>query len=158
MNELTRTTDVWAPATQQDQIACLALLAGLPAREADGDAVDKAAYYLALEGVTKFGLREAVKAILQGKHGHGFFPSPPELRMQCDAAMEHHVRMRERIARQERIDAERTAPRREPTEDEKARVSAMIARFHASLPKREELPEFDWSRVHERFDRKDAAE
>lgn len=69
--------------------------------------IEKASYYLALEGVTRYGLSEAVRAILQGKLGHAFFPSPPELRMQCDKAMEGHRWHRERERRETRYINER---------------------------------------------------
>jgi hypothetical protein len=102
----------------------------MPAREAGDTQVDKAAYYLALENVTRFGLAEAVKAILQGQLGHAFFPSPPELRIQCDRAMEYHKQMRERIARQERIASERLPDIPPRTADEIARHKERMARFY----------------------------
>jgi hypothetical protein len=102
----------------------------MPAREAGDTQVDKAAYYLALENVTRFGLAEAVKAILQGQLGHAFFPSPPELRIQCDRAMEYHKQMRERIARQERIASERLPDIPPRTADEIARQKERMARFY----------------------------
>lgn len=84
---------------------------------------------MALDGVTRHGLSEGVKAILKGALGHAFLPSPPELRMQCDKAMEWHVRERDRILRQQRIARDRDPPRREPTEAEKARVAKLYADF-----------------------------
>ena len=68
--------------------------------------MDRAAYYTALDGVTRYGLTQAVRAILQGALEHAFFPSPPELRMQCDKAMSWHERMNEKIRRTERENAE----------------------------------------------------
>ena len=41
----------------------------------------------ALDGVTKHGLELAVDNILRGSLGHGFMPSPPEMRLQCDEVM-----------------------------------------------------------------------
>jgi len=79
----------------------------LPARESANQQIEKAAYYIALEGVTRFGLAEAVRSILKGSLGHAFFPSPPELRMQCDKAMEWPQRERERQLREERYVRER---------------------------------------------------
>jgi hypothetical protein len=102
----------------------------MPAQATDEAGIDKAAYYLALENVTRFGLAEAVKAILQGQLGHAFFPSPPELRIQCDRAMEHHKQMRERIARQERIASERLPDIPPRTADEIARHTERMARFY----------------------------
>jgi hypothetical protein len=102
----------------------------MPAREAGDTQVDKAAYYLALENVTRYGLAEAVKAILQGQLGHAFFPSPPELRKLYDKAMEYHKQMRERIARQERIASERLPDIPPRTADEIARQKERMARFY----------------------------
>lgn len=62
---------------------------------------------MALEGVTRYGLTEAVRAVLKGALGHAFFPSPPELRMQCDKAMEWPERQRERELRNQRYVRER---------------------------------------------------
>jgi hypothetical protein len=108
------------------------LLAGLPARETGDSHIDKAAYYIALEGVTRYGLAEAVKFILRGALGHTFFPSPPELRIQCDKAMEWHDRERERIRRREQMERERIPERGEPTQQAKARVAAAYQQFLAS--------------------------
>lgn len=84
----------------------LLLLGALPSREAGSAKIEKAAYYIALDGVSTFGLTRAMEAILQGKHGHTFFPSPAELRMQCDKAMEpiiaaHQKATRERLQREQ---------------------------------------------------------
>lgn len=107
MNQLAHRIDVWAPASQEDMIKALISLGALPARETVNQQIEKASYYLALEGVTRYGLSEAVRAILQGKLGHAFFPSPPELRQQCDKAMEGHRWHRERERRETRYINER---------------------------------------------------
>ena len=83
------------------------MLGALPAREAANEQIDKASYYIALEGVTRYGLTEAVRNILKGGLSHAFFPSPPELRMQCDKAMEWPERQRERQIREDRYIQER---------------------------------------------------
>lgn len=107
-----------------------------------------------MEGTTRWGLAEAVKAVHQNALGHPFFPAPSEIRMLHDRAMEPHVRMRERIAREERIRRE-TPPAIPPrTAEQKVRAMAIMERFHASMPKSDPKEEFDWSRVHERFDPK----
>lgn len=89
---------------------------------------------VALEGVTRYGLREAVRSILKGGLNHAFFPSPPELRIQCDKAMEWPERQRERQIRAERMEQERReyAVDRKRSPEEIARVSALMAKFHAS--------------------------
>lgn len=107
MNQLARQTDFWTPASQEDKIKALILLGGLPARKTENQQIDKALYYLALDGVTRYGLAEAVKAVSQNKLGHPFFPEPPELRGLCDKAMEWPERQRERVRRQEAIERDR---------------------------------------------------
>jgi hypothetical protein len=54
-------------------------------------------YHVALAGVSRYALNEAVKAIIRGALGHTFFPSPVEMRLQCERAMEPHIRQAERI-------------------------------------------------------------
>lgn len=73
------------------------MLAGLPSRAPDDEGAHKAAYFLALEGVTRYGLQEAVRVILKGGLGHTFFPTPVELRLKCDSAMAWHQREHQRI-------------------------------------------------------------
>lgn len=77
----------------------------MPSRVVGDDMLDRAAYYLALEGVTRFSLVEAARAILRGALGHTFFPSPVEIRMQCDKVMAPYVSARRRmedLAKQQR--------------------------------------------------------
>ncbi len=100
-------TDFWDPATEQDKIKALASLNSLPSRHTDAAEISEAGYMVALEGVTRYGLREAVRSILKGGLNHAFFPSPPELRSQCDRAMEWPERQRERQIRQDRYMQER---------------------------------------------------
>lgn len=137
-------------------LQALASLACLPSRASGDTELDRDLYCVALEGVTRHGLSEAVKAIMRGALGHAFFPSPPELRMQCDKAMEHHVSMRDRIQRQEKVDRERIPARREPTPEERARVKAKYEAFCGSFKGPEPKPKFDWSSVNDRFDREAA--
>jgi hypothetical protein len=112
----------------------MAMLGPLPARKALSEEIEDATYSIVMEGMTAHGLEEAVRAALRGEHGSTFFPSPPELSVLYDKAMEHHVSMRNRIARQQQIERERRehAPRSEPTPEAKARVAALTAAFHAS--------------------------
>ena len=79
----------------------LASLAGLPSRQADDAELDRKMYHVALEGVSRYALNEAVKAIIRGGLGHTFFPSPVEFRQQCEKAIEPHIRQAERIRRRE---------------------------------------------------------
>lgn len=121
----------------------------MPAREAGNRDVEKAAYYLALDGVTRHSLAEAVKAILQGALGHAFFPSPPELRMQCDRAMEHHVRMRDRVERRARIERDRIPDRRPLSDEERARQVERMRRFNRSIGRDPESEEADFRKAME---------
>lgn len=111
-------------------------LASLPSRATSSAVLDKAGYYIALEGVTRYGLGKAVTNILRGALNHAFFPSPPELRIQCDKAMEWHEAQAEKVRRRERENEEFhrqqlgvPIPR---TEEGKARQQAAYAAFCAS--------------------------
>lgn len=122
------TTDVWTPANDGDKMSALAALACLPSRATSSAELDRAGYYLALDGVTRYGLSIAVRAIIQGALNHAFFPSPPELRLQCNKAMEAHERMAENIRRRERENADFNRLHGNPperTEASKARVAAL---------------------------------
>ena len=107
MNSLTNQIDHWSKASDQDKIKALASLNSLPSRQTDTVEISEAGYFVALEGVTRYGLTEAVRSILKGGLNHAFFPSPPELRMQCDKAMEWPERQREREFREQRYIRER---------------------------------------------------
>lgn len=75
-------TQKFRPATVAEALQALALLAALPTMTALSDEemqLRKAAYLLALEGVSGWGLSAAVKAILGGSLGHKWMPSPSEL-------------------------------------------------------------------------------
>jgi len=123
--------EVWVVASHDETIEAMMLLSVLPAREARDPHVNKAAYYLALEGVSAFALKGAVKSILQGSLGHGFFPSPPELRIQCKKVMEPFEWEMERRRRQRQRDSERP-PTVIHSEAEKASVARIYASFLAS--------------------------
>lgn len=130
MNLPTHHQDVWIPATDSDKLKALALLGGLPSRQSASVEIDEAGFALALDGVTKHGLTEAVKAILRGALDHGFFPSPPELRIQCDKAMQFHREMQERIHRRERMESDAPKPKPPLTPEQRARSEALMRRFH----------------------------
>lgn len=125
-------TDIWTLATEQQKAAALASLAALPSRQMSSEGLDRASYYVALDGVTRVGLSEAVKAILRGALGHAFFPSPPEFRMQCDRAMEVYEDQRTRDARRERLQREAAEHRpvgpKTPAQLERAK--RLLAKFH----------------------------
>lgn len=104
-------------------LQCLTLLSSLPSRASDNDRVNVAGYYMALDGVSKFSLETATKQIMQGSLGHGFMPSPPELRIECNQVMRP---IREAIARDAqdrkvRAEMARDAQRCTMTQEEKQR-------------------------------------
>lgn len=110
----------------------LTSLAGLPSRQADDAEMDRRMYFVALEGVTRYALGEAVKSIIRGALGHTFFPSPVELRQQCDKAMEPHVRHAQRVRlseQQARENAEFDRVRAQRTPEAIARQQAAYRRF-----------------------------
>ncbi len=91
-------------------------------------------YNIALEGVSRYGLSQAVSAIMRGALGHTFFPSPVELRQQCDLAEAPIRRQAEREAirreaARERAEWSRTTSERTP--EAKARAKAVYDAFCA---------------------------
>jgi hypothetical protein len=111
------------------------MLDRLPSRATSSAEFDQQVYFIALDGVTQYGLFKAVTAILQNALGHAFYPSPPELRGQCDKAMEYHEQMRERIARQEQITRDREPDPPPLTADQRARHEELMRKFHAGYEK-----------------------
>lgn len=89
--------DTWTKATETQVLQALTSLAGLPSRQADDADMDRRMYHIALAGVTRYALNEAVKAVLRNKLGHTFFPTPVELRRLCDEAIEPHIRQERRV-------------------------------------------------------------
>lgn len=144
MNQLAQRPDYSTTVTEADVIKCLTFLSCLPAREAVAVAAAKAAYFVALEGVSRFALEAASKAIIRGVLGHGFFPSPPELRLQCDEVMRpiREAELRDREDRRIRQDMNRDAKRVELTQAEKQRMNDLWqgtkAKMYAEDPKRRE--------------------
>ncbi|MGO8449908.1 hypothetical protein [Rhizobium gallicum] len=61
-----------------------------------------AAFEVALDGVSRWGLAQATREILQGSLAHGFMPSPPELRREVDRVMGPHLAARRREAEERR--------------------------------------------------------
>jgi hypothetical protein len=117
--------DPWTKATDMEKLAALSALGSLPSRPVSSPELDSGGYFVALEGVTLYGLTIAVKAILQGALQHAFYPSPPELRRQCDEAMKWHERRAERQRLMERSAADFANPAFVPKPDEaRAKVAA----------------------------------
>lgn len=125
----------------------------LPSRKSDSAETDEAGYSIAMEGMTAEGLGEAVRAILKGALKHAFFPSPAELRMIYDREMAVHW---QREARERRFrDTDFDHDFRPATAEEKARSKQIYEEFKKVMAeaKLQEMPtEFDWNRVHQRFD------
>ena len=147
MNELTQIPDTTRLASEQDKLQALASLATLPAQRsysAEQDEINDRAMLHALEGVPRYALMEAVHAVLKGALGHTFFPSPVELRQQCDKAMEPHIRQAERIRVQEiqeRERAEYARSRQGQTPAARTRVAAAYAKFCAGYTSEKEEAE-----------------
>ncbi|WP_457301297.1 hypothetical protein [Phyllobacterium sp. P5_D12] len=129
MNMLVKQSTYQQLASEDEQVAALVLLNALPSREADATS-NKAAYFIALESVELYGLQRATADFLKGKVGRGFFPSPAELRMQCEAVMQPirdtHRKVQEQ-ARQNLEAREFAAIKHSPAA--KARVAAIYQRF-----------------------------
>lgn len=90
---------VFHPATHADRVDALRVLANsLPGRQPADMHLMLAAFEVALEGVSRWGLAQATREILQGSLPHGFMPSPPELRREIDRIMGPHVAARRREA------------------------------------------------------------
>lgn len=90
------------PATVEEALQALALLSSLPTMTPISDAeqdIRKAAYLIALEGVSAWGLNAAARAIMAGSLGHKWMPSPPELRIEINRLENNE---RERFYRAER--------------------------------------------------------
>lgn len=132
------------------------MMNGLPSRkelsEKSAEVVD-ASYFIALEGVTRYGLTKAVIAVLQNALGHPFYPQPPELRGLCDKAMVPHEEMRDRVRHREQLKAERIPDRPEPTPEAKARVAAAYQRFCESTEaaSKREVSEAERAEIRARY-------
>lgn len=138
----TTTQDITTKATETQILQALVSLAGLPSRQADDADLDRKMYQVALNGVSRYALNEAVKAVVRGGLGHTFFPSPVELRQQCEKAMEPHyreaerVRIREAQARENR-EFDRTMSARSP--EAVARVKSVYEKFCEGYRKEAEV-------------------
>lgn len=124
--------DLKTKATEAQVLQALASLAGLPSRQQADLELARDMYFVALEGVTRYALGEAVKAIIRGALGHTFFPSPVELRQQCDKAIAPHLEAERRIRQREqqaRENASIAAAYAARTPESIARAKAIYDRF-----------------------------
>lgn len=122
----------------------MAGLSVLPTRALANPEAEKMAYQMALDGVTKHGLDTAVKNIMAGSLGHGFMPSPPELRRECDCVMKPILDARAWDARDQKIRAEMAADMKRASDTEvrdeafRERQRKRMEMFHRSMKTEEE--------------------
>ena len=124
--------DLTTKATETQVLQALASLAGLPSRQQADLELARDMYFVALEGVSRYALGEAVKTIIRGALGHTFFPSPVELRQQCDKAIAPHLEAERRIRQREqqaRENASIAAAYAARTPESIARAKAIYDRF-----------------------------
>ena len=144
--------DTTTLATQKQVLQALASLAGLPSRLADDVVLDQAMYFVALEGVTRYALSEAIKGVMRNRLGHTFFPSPIELRRLCDEAQQPFI---ERSARMKAAEDQRreraalAASHAAKTPEVRRRVAAVYERFCAGYSSDPDLsrPSLDPARL-----------
>ncbi len=81
------------------------ILSALPSRAPADRKLVREVYLRALRGVTRHSLNVAVDDIIQGHSGltHGFMPSPPELRRECERIMQPII---DRLAYQQELRAQ----------------------------------------------------
>ncbi len=153
--------DLKTRATEMQVLQALTSLAGLPSRQAIDADMDRDMYFVALEGVSRYALSEAVKSIIKGGLGHTFFPSPVEFRQQCNKAMEPHIRHAARVQlteRQARENAEYDRIRAGRTPESLARSQALYRQFceqNAAEKQEEAAPVLDPDLVAQVPDAKD---
>ncbi|BAV45289.1 Uncharacterized protein MLTONO_0386 [Mesorhizobium loti] len=129
MSDLTMHSRV---ASEQDLLAALVVMGSLSRRDSDRVAMDLAAFRLALEGdvpgtivVAACDLASATRRIVQGALGHGWHPSPAELRLWCNA--ERDRRLEAGAAERRRLAAEQEAAAYRPAVDRTAEGRARVA-------------------------------
>ena len=140
-------SDTASKSSRTEIAQALSLLRSLPRRAADTDQgkLNLEAYFIALEGVTRWGLAEAIKAILKGALGHGFMPSPPELRRQYETAMGPVYRQMQ--AAKAHADREPSRPAVDHSPEARAKIAATYAAFCASHPSKQAVSEPDAFRI-----------
>ncbi|QND58226.1 hypothetical protein [Mesorhizobium huakuii] len=135
----TISTEVVRTATERDVLVALAALNPLPRRASINPELEFAAFRTGLEGkqlgiivVAYADLMAAVRAIVQGALGHGYHPSPAELRMHCDAKRVERLEVGAAERRRKAIAEEAAAFAPLPierSEESKARVKAAHEEF-----------------------------
>ncbi len=110
------------------------MLKSLPSRVSDTAEIDRQAFIIGQQGVTRGALAEAVKQVLRGALGHGFHPSAPEFRLLCDSIQrkqaEERARGEEELRQRRENEQRRLQHEKTKTPEARARVAAMLARFN----------------------------
>lgn len=135
-------------------VQCLTLMSGLPSRAAASVTASQAGYFVALDGVGLWSLQEAARAILRKSLGHGFFPSPSELRGECDRIMEPIRELQRMDARARRIEQENRehAPRPARSAEEIERHTRLMESFNARfVSEADRKLEAERAEIRERF-------
>ncbi|TGU99170.1 hypothetical protein EN794_000035 [Mesorhizobium sp. M00.F.Ca.ET.151.01.1.1] len=134
----TISTEIVRTATPRDLLVTLAVFNPLPRRSSGNPELEFASFQTALEGrepgkivVGYTDLVSAARAIMQGALGHGFHPSPVELRMWCDACRDQRLEEIAKADRRRAADNEQAAYRSTGTKSEQGRerVAAAYALF-----------------------------
>ncbi|TBD22977.1 hypothetical protein [Rhizobium ruizarguesonis] len=122
--------DISCPATDTEKLTVLTrLLAAYPGRTPSDFRLVRPAYMQALEGVNQWALFEAERRINQNALGHGFMPSPSELRGQINRVMEPILERERRAAieaRRYRWPEDKSPP---PDEAARARIAECNRKF-----------------------------
>ncbi len=97
-------------AALKDLLEALAKLGALPRRSMTDVRIEEAVFMLALKDeqggrvvVAAEDLHKATQRIISGALGHGFHPSPPELRRVCDQVKDERVTEQSRRIREQRM-------------------------------------------------------
>jgi hypothetical protein len=108
-------------------------MARLPSKLSVDPLEDLKNYMAAVDGVSVFALETATTKILQGALSHDFFPSPVDLRRQCDKVEQPIVESRNRRMESERLAAEAIAEKQRfamvNTPESRFRVKEMADEF-----------------------------
>lgn len=105
-------------AALKDLLEALAKLGALPRRSMTDVRIEEAVFTLALRDeqggrvvVAAEDLHKATQRIISGALGHGFHPSPPELRRVCDQVKDERLTEQSRRIREQRLMREMEARR-----------------------------------------------
>ncbi|RWO75254.1 MAG: hypothetical protein EOS18_31390 [Mesorhizobium sp.] len=136
-------------------LGALMALDCLPRRDTALGAVHLESFRVALEGkepgvvvVAHCDLVAAVRKVIQGALGHAFHPSPAELRMICNAAMEERTTEADReLRRQRELEERRSLRLIYRTDEQRARAAEITRRFHEQIEANCEADEIEAIRV-----------